>query len=360
MPPMNALPLETPKVDAHVLDAVRRLVRLKDEIDGSLTSPLARALLPAFLRDPHDQALSAVEFVQAVLPFVSFGSSEERLARYPADLVLAEPWKWREPDPGRPDPTAMLADDDRARLGADERAEFFLVEPFGLAFPHEGKNRVLHLRSKGFTSIPCALTMLDYPAPGRLCLYRVNIGGIGAPRIVCVLDGRYAQEVPVPGITLPLLSAYGVADMRPWPASLPQLGLTLPLMDLAGVVESPWRKLDLGKIEAENERAGWLGRQVPTSVLDLDLGMRMRPLLIATAVVLVACTVAAFLPQRFQTPVGIGIFAFVAGVVAALRLRWWAAPNGFRRDRMEVKGAGVGCAPCPWRAKDAGPDKQGN
>lgn len=203
---------------------VRQVVSCKDTLDDLCRTEsgrwLVRRTCPQLL-NLAQSALPPQGFVHAVFPFIEF-SSEERPGLIDLQILIGEPWKWRTcRATGRTadELEAYLLDPLRARMNDEQASRTTLIAELGIAFASEGKNRVRFLRDRGVRAMPSSIALASYPAAHRLRVIRLAADGRNST--FCVLDDRWVRPLLLPELTQMVLSVYGVATERSWPAGWP-------------------------------------------------------------------------------------------------------------------------------------------
>lgn len=101
-----------------------------------------------------------------------------------------------------------------------ERAQYTWIHELGLAIAYEGKNRVSLFRRANEPYIPALVSTIHYPSPERITLLTRYCHQNSVEYNFAVLDNQWAFPLIMPGLTVPILTAYGV-QRREWPAELP-------------------------------------------------------------------------------------------------------------------------------------------
>lgn len=325
-PPSNSA--SAPKLtDLH--RAVRNIVTAKDELDATFRSSFLRSLLPAQLANAASSAIDVSAFTHAVVPFLDLASTVScKRTRVPLDVLLGEPWRWRDcysTDPSPADLLAYLLHDDRSEPLDADKADVFEISPLGLYFAHEGKNRVQFLRSRGANDMPAVVTSVDYPDPTRLKCYYVH----DADRTThwCVMDERWAQPLPLPHLSGSLLTAYGVAPLAPWPSNLPSPATSELILQERRT--NPRRTIDLNVIRKRMDAKASGETMVEISVLDAvfagHLVIQGKRIALAVAICVGAFLASLALPDPLNDQ-GQGLaLGAVSGGVAGWLLPWLRA-----------------------------------
>ncbi len=311
--------------DNAVLAAVvRRLVMQKEHFDQLARDPRLAGLLPMEWLGQGGRGLDIGAFVQAVLPFLPMAErGETTAARLPLAHVLGDSGRWSRDDVAEPRSLAwFLASDDRARHGAEEAAEAFLIGPLGLAWMHAGRSRAGFLRSMDCATLAARVTVLDYPAAEALTLYQVTVHG--QSQVWCVHGRRQLRALAAPWLSVPLLTAYGVAAPQAWPSGYPPVeqveqaladarpGRLLPEVDLARVAK---------KVAEMASGEDWL----PVSLLQLRTWAPRWGCFLAAFVglpTLLLLTAALTLPGVMEAATVAASLGLAAGAIGALAGPW--------------------------------------
>lgn len=302
--------------------AVSRLVEQKEQIDQLARNGLLAGLLPVDWTGAGGNELRA--FVATVLPFASDAARGETVsARVPLKFLLGHSQRWGKADVAEPRSlAAYLGSDERASAGGTDLAEVMLLSPLGVAWTQTGRARAGFLRAMGAESLAARVTALPYPAPEQLSLYQVSSGG--RTQIWCVLDKRKLRALPVPALSLPVLSAYGVEAPQAWPSNWPDPSEVDAELALAGTGKSA-PEVDLVKLvdKLTRSRAGeaWTG----ASLMQLHTWVpRWRFFLVAfiglPATLLLLAALA--LPGRIEAVAVAAALGFAGGAIAALAAPW--------------------------------------
>ena len=321
-PPRYRLPQAAVPPNIMLQSAVIRLVEQKEQIDQVARNGLLAGLLPPEWSASPGNELRA--FVASVVPFASDNVRGETVAaRVPLKFLLGHSQRWGKPDVAEPNSlSAFLASDERANSGISDHAEVMLLSPLGLGWAQSGRSRVGFLRAMGVESMAARVTALPYPAPEQLALYQVSNDGL--TQFWCVMDKRRLRALPVPALSLPLLTAYGVAAPQAWPSNWPEpaeVGAELALARMGkGTAEVDLVKL-VDKIRRDQVNDAWTGASlmqlhtwVPrwrfflTSFIGLPAGL----LLLA----------ALALPGRVEAAAVAAALGFAGGAIAALAAPW--------------------------------------
>ncbi len=320
--PHSRLPQSAVPPNIMLQAAVTRLVEQKEQIDQLARNGLLAGLLPAEWNTSPGNELRA--FVASVVPFASDSARGETIAaRVPLKFLLGHSQRWDKRDVAEPKSlAAYLGSDDRAVPGNADLAEVMLLAPLGLAWAHAGRGRVGFLRAMGLETLPARVTALPYPAAEQLALYLADCDG--TTQVWCVLDKRKLRALSVPSLTLPLLSAYGVAAPEPWPSNWPapaEVGAALALARTGkSVVEVDLVKL-VDKIGRDHAGEAWSG----ASLMQLHTWVpRWRFFLtsfigLPAALLLIA---ALALPGRVEAAAVAAALGFAGGAIAALAAPW--------------------------------------
>ncbi|WP_305806566.1 hypothetical protein, partial [Stenotrophomonas sp. YIM B06876] len=220
-PPPYRLPLAAMPGNVLLQSAVMRLVEQKERLDQLARDSALAALLPPEWRGAHGSDLKA--FVRSVVPFVpEVLKAESASARVPLKFLLGQSQRWGVADVPEPKSLSVyLASDERGSSGNKDPAEVMLLAPLGVCWAQEGRSRVGFLRAMGVESMAARVTALPYPAPAQLALYHAASAGVA--QIWCVLDRRKVRPLVAPWLSVPLLTAYGVAVPQAWPAQWPAI-----------------------------------------------------------------------------------------------------------------------------------------
>ncbi|WP_313420543.1 hypothetical protein, partial [Stenotrophomonas sp.] len=218
-PPRHRLPQIALPDNVVLKGAVQKLVEQKSRLDRLAAEGQLAGLLPPEWQGNGLRAIDLPSFVQGVLPFLHTGERGETApARLPVRHVLGDDSRWGVDDVAEPKSLAWyLAADERATAGSKDVAEAWLVGALGLAWMQEGRSRPGFLRAMDQDSMAARVTMLGYPPPGELALY--NVTAHGQAQIWCVYGRRKVRPLVAPWLSVPLLTAYGVATPDAWPAS---------------------------------------------------------------------------------------------------------------------------------------------
>ncbi len=330
--PPQAEPVETPSryrlpqaampPDIKLQAAVARLVAQKERIDQLVREGLLDGLLPADWSTSPGNELRA--FVAAVVPFASDSVRGETVAaRVPLKYLLGQSLRWGKADVAEPNSlAAYLASDERASTDATDAAEVMLLGPLGLGWVQVGRNRVGFLRAMGVDSMAARVTALPYPAPGQLSLYQVQVGG--RAQVWCVQDNRKLRALSAPSLTVPLLTAYGVAAPQPWPSSWPapveveaelvgaKPGKAVVQVDLVRLVD---------KVRRSQAGEAWTS----ASLMQLHTWVPRWGFFVASFIglpVALLAIAALALPGRIEAAVVAAALGFAGGAIAALAAPW--------------------------------------
>lgn len=321
-PSRYRLPPAAVPPDIMLQSAVARLVEQKERIDQLAREGLLDGLLPAEWTAGAGGELRA--FVASVVPFASDSVRGETVAaRMPLKFLLGQSHRWGKADVAEPNSlSAYLSSDERATAGATDTAEVMLLGPLGLGWAQEGRSRVGFLRAMGMDSLAARVVALPYPAPAQLSLYQVNVEG--RSQVWCVLDNRRLRALAAPTLTVPLLTAYGVAAPRPWPAQWPapaevaaelaraRAGKVIAEVDLVKLVD---------KLRRDQASEAW----VSASLMQLHTWVpRWRFFLAAFAGLpaLLLLLAALALPGRIEIAAVAAALGFAGGAIAALAAPW--------------------------------------
>lgn len=222
------------------------LVRRKELLDDLREETKDRWLVPDALPSEHGSSVDSFGFLSVVLPFLDMTPREHEFpARIPTDLTLGECCGRKLDDMAHSERERLLAlfsNDDRAFHDEKDTATALWVRPLSLFVVDHGKNRVRFLRSMGESTMPAAVTPLDYPAADRLMIHCVQVAG--RQLVWLVLDGQFLRELRCPALSIPFLRAYGVCTSEQWPAHWPEPRMVLEEMD-----KTPPHKLHIRPID---------------------------------------------------------------------------------------------------------------
>ncbi|SBV38016.1 conserved exported hypothetical protein [uncultured Stenotrophomonas sp.] len=321
-PPRYRLPQAAVPPDLKLQAAVVRLVAQKERIDQLVREGLLDGLLPADWNGAPGNELRA--FVAAVVPFASDSVRGETVAaRVPLKYLLGQSQRWGKADVTEPNSlAAYLASDERASAGATDAAEVMLLGPLGLGWTQVGRARVGFLRAMGVDSLAARVTALPYPAPEQLALYQVQVAG--RTQVWCVLDNRKLRALSAPSLTVPLLTAYGVAVPQAWPVSWPAPveveaelagaapGKTVVQVDLVRLVD---------KVRRSQAGEAWTS----ASLMQLHTWVPRWRFFLASFIglpVALLMIAALALPGRIEAAAVAAALGFAGGAIAALAAPW--------------------------------------
>ncbi|KAF1015154.1 MAG: hypothetical protein GAK31_02644 [Stenotrophomonas maltophilia] len=323
--PQYRLPVAALPDNGLLRAAVQMLVEQKERLDALAQEGRLGGLLPAeWQQGSGVRALDLGGFVQSVLPFLQPAARGETApARLLVRHVLGDDSRWRMADVAEPRSLAwFLASDERATAGSKDHAEAYLVGALGLAWMQEGRTRPGFLRAMGRDSLAARVTMLGYPAAAELALYSVTAHG--QPQIWCVHGRRKLRPLVAPWLSLPLLTAYGVAAPAAWPASYPPVEEVAQALATARLGHSV-PEVDLGKVVAKiaEDAAGEAWQ--PAGLLQLRTWVPRWHFFLATFVdmpslLLVAAALA--LPGSVEAATVAASLGFAGGAIAALAVPW--------------------------------------
>lgn len=324
LPPVHHLPSIALPDNAVLNGLVQRLVEQKEQLDALARDPKLAGLLPPVWLGQGGRALDIGTFVQSVLPFLSPGERGQTApVRLPLRHVLGDSGRWTKADVAEPRSLAwFLASDERATVGAKDAAEACLVGALGLAWMHEGRTRPGFLRAMDVSTLAARVSMLGYPAAAELALYQVTVQG--QAQVWCVLGRRRLQPLLAPWITVPLLSAYGVAAPQPWPTGHP----AVDAVEQALAKARPGRALpevDLVKVARAQAEEAAADTWQPVSLLQLRTWQPRWGFFLATFVALPSAllvTAALALPGAIEAASVAASLGFAAGAVGALAAPW--------------------------------------
>ncbi|MGE6333862.1 hypothetical protein [Stenotrophomonas sp. NPDC077659] len=323
-PPRHRLPQIALPDNVVLNGAVQKLVEQKSRLDRLATEGLLGGLLPQEWQGNGLRAIDLPSFVQGVLPFLQTGERGETApARLPVRHVLGDDSRWGMDDVSEPKSLAWyLAADERATAGSKDVADACLVGALGLAWMQEGRSRPGFLRAMDQDSLAARVTMLGYPPPGELALYSVTAHGVA--QIWCVHGRRRVRPLLAPWLSVPLLTAYGVAAPMAWPASFP------PVEAVAEAIAAarPGRlvpEVDLGKVVAKIAEDAASETWQPVSLLQLNTWSPRWTFFLGTFVglpslLLVAAALA--LPGAIEAATVAASLGFAGGAIAALAVPW--------------------------------------
>ncbi|MGV8959953.1 MAG: hypothetical protein ACOH1V_06150 [Stenotrophomonas sp.] len=321
-PPRYRLPLAAIPSNVLLQSALMRLVEQKERLDRLVREGALVGLLPPEWSGAHGPDLKA--FVLSVVPFVpDVLKADTASARVPLKFLLGQSQRWSAADVPEPKSlAAYLASDERGSAGNKDPAEVMLLAPLGVCWAQEGRSRVGFLRAMGMESMAARVTALAYPAPTQLALYHAASAGVA--QIWCVLDGRKVRPLVAPWLSVPLLTAYGVAAPQTWPANWPATEAVAGALALArgglGAVE-----VDLARVAegVRREQAGeaWAG----ASLMQLHTWVPRWRFFLASFIGLPAALLliaALALPGRVEAAAVAAALGFAGGAIAALAAPW--------------------------------------
>lgn len=321
-PPRYRLPPAAVPPNIMLQAAVARLVEQKERIDQIMRDGLLEGLFPAEWSATPGNELRA--FVASVVPFASDTVRGETVAaRMPLKFLLGQSHRWGKHDVAEPNSlSAYLASDERATAGDRDAAEVMLLGPLGLGWAQEGRARVGFLRSMGAESLAARVVALPYPAAEQLALYQLTVEG--RTQVWCVLDNRRLRALAAPSLTVPLLTAYGVAAPQPWPAQWPE-----PAEVIAELARARAGKViaevDLVKLAEKLRRSKAGDAWVSASLMQLRTWVPRWRFFIASfaglpaALLLIA---ALALPGSIEAAAVAAALGFAGGAIAALAAPW--------------------------------------
>ncbi|AWH55036.1 hypothetical protein C1924_18505 [Stenotrophomonas sp. ESTM1D_MKCIP4_1] len=323
-PPRHRLPQIALPDNVVLKGAVQTLVEQKARLDRLAAEGQLGGLLPPEWQSSGLRAIDLPSFVQGVLPFLHTGERGETApARLPVRHVLGDDSRWGVEDVAEPKSLAWyLAADDRATAGSKDLAEAWLVGALGLAWMQAGRSRPGFLRAMDQDSLAARVTMLGYPPPGELALY--NVTAHGQAQVWCVYGRRKVRPLVAPWLSVPLLTAYGVAAPAAWPAGFP------PVDAVAEAIATvrPGRlvpEVDLGKVVAKIAEDAAAETWQPVSLLQLNTWSPRWTFFLGTFVglpslLLVAAALA--LPGAVEAATVAASLGFAGGAIAALAVPW--------------------------------------
>lgn len=322
--PFYRLPLVSVPDNVLLSAAVQKLVEQKAQLDQLARTPALAGLLPAEWQGTGSRGVDLQAFVLSVLPYLHNATKAETApARLPLKHVLGDSGRWDHHDVAEPKSLAFfLASDDRASAGAKDPAEAYLVAALGLAWAQEGRTRPGFLRHMGYPSMAARVHVLPYPEPGQLALYGVVANGLA--QTWCVLDRRKLRPLLAPWLSVPLLTAYGVAAPSPWPASYPAIDEVARALAVARTGKGPV-EVDLVKVAAKvaDDASGetWM----PVSLLQVGTWAPRWRYFLATFIALPAALLviaALALPGALEAAAVAASLGLAAGAIGALAAPW--------------------------------------
>lgn len=320
--PHYRLPMAAIPQNVMLQSALMRLVEQKERIDSLVRDGLLAGLLPREWSGAHGGDLKA--FVSSVVPFVpDVAKGDSASARVALRFLLGQSQRWQLADVPEPKSlSAYLASDERGMAGNKDHAEVLLLAALGVCWAQEGRSRVGFLRAMGVESMAARVTALPYPAPAQLALYHGASGAVA--QVWCVLDGRKLRPLAAPALSVPLLTAYGVAAPQPWPAQWPQPEAVAEALAHARSGQGPV-EVDLLRVAetARREQAGegWAA----ASLMQLHTWVPRWRFFLASfiglpAVLLLIASLA--LPLRIEAAAVAAALGFAGGAIAALSAPW--------------------------------------
>ena len=321
-PPRYRLPQAAVPPNIMLQSAVTRLVAQKEQIDQLARDGLLAGLLPPEWSASPGNELRA--FVASVIPFASDSVRGDTIAaRVPLKFLLGHSQRWGRADVAEPNSlSAYLASDERAASGNADSAEVMLLSPLGLGWAHSGRSRAGFLRAMGVESLAARVTALPYPAPEQLGLYHATCNGVA--QVWCVLDKRKLRALSVPALSVPLLTAYGVAAPQAWPGNWPdpaevdaelamaRTGKSVAEVDLVKLVD---------KIGRDRASEAWTS----ASLMQLHTWVPRWRFFLASFIGLPAgllLLAALALPNRVEAAAVVAALGFAGGAIAALAAPW--------------------------------------
>lgn len=304
--------------------AVQKLVEQKVQLDALARNPALAGMLPAEWQGSGSRAVDLQAFVLTVLPFLhNVARSETAPARLPLRHVLGDNGRWDQNDVAEPKSLAFfLASDDRAATGAKDSAEAWLVGALGLAWAQEGRTRPGFLRQMGYDSMAARVHVVAYPEPGQLALYSVVANGVA--QTWCVLDRRRLRPLLAPWLSVPLLTAYGVAAPVPWPVSYPAIDAVARALATARTGKGPV-EVDLPKVVAKLAEDASGETWMPVSLLQVGTWAPRWRYFLATFIALPAALLviaALALPGALEAAAVAASLGLAAGAIGALAAPW--------------------------------------
>ncbi|WP_313345386.1 hypothetical protein [Stenotrophomonas sp.] len=318
------LPLVAVPDNVLLKAAVQRLVEQKAQLDALARNPALTGLLPAEWQGSGSRAVDLQSFVLAVLPFLQNAAKAETApARLPLRHVLGDNGRWDHNDVAEPKSLAFfLASDDRASAGVKDPAEAYLIGALGLAWAHEGRTRPGFLRHMGYDSMAARVHLLPYPEPGQLALYSVVAHGVA--QVWCVLDRRKLRPLLAPWLSLPLLTAYGVAAPVAWPGSYPPVDDVAQMLATVRAGKGPV-EVDLVKVAAKVAQDASGETWMPVSLLQVGTWAPRWRYFLATFIALPAALLviaALALPGALEAAAVAASLGLAAGAIGALAAPW--------------------------------------
>jgi hypothetical protein len=318
------LPLVSVPDNVLLKAAVQKLVEQKAQLDSLARTPALAGVLPAEWQGSGSRAVDLQGFVLSVLPYLHNATKTDTApARLPLKHVLGDSGRWDHHDVAEPKSLAFfLASDDRASAGAKDPAEACLVAPLGLAWAHEGRTRPGFLRHMGYPSMAARVHVLPYPEPGQLALYSVVANGI--PQIWCALDRRKLRPLLAAWLSVPLLTAYGVAAPATWPTSYPPVDEVARALATARSGKGPV-EVDLPKVVAKIAEDASGETWMPVSLLQVGTWAPRWRYFLATFIALPAALLviaALALPGALEAAAVAASLGLAAGAIGALAAPW--------------------------------------
>jgi hypothetical protein len=318
------LPLVSVPDNVLLKAAVQKLVEQKTQLDRLARNPNLAGLLPAEWQGSGQRGVDLQGFVLSIVPWLQPAAKAETTpGRLPLKHVLGDNGRWEYADVAEPKSLAFfLASDDRASVGVKDPAEACLVAALGLAWAHEGRTRPGFLRQMGYESMAARVHVLPYPEPGELALYSVTAHGTA--QVWCVLGRRKLRPLVAPWLSVPLLTAYGVAAPTAWPASYPPVDEVAQMLAKVRTGKGPV-EVDLVRTAAKVAEDAAGETWTPVSLLQVDTwaprwGFFMATFIGLPTVLLV--TAALALPGAIEAAAVAASLGLAGGAIGALAAPW--------------------------------------
>lgn len=198
---------------------------------------------------PSDGVNCPHEFLLRVLPFLDKCEAEkttEELYNIPTELCVGanlkkyvKPVDQQETDRLVSKVLQIAVRYQQGYRSHTETPDYVWLPELGLAYAHEGKNRVSLFRWANEPYIPTPVSIKHYPAPSRIRVYSRYKRGEKSMESVAVLDNTWASILGFPDITLDILGNYGVQHTLDWPDWLPPYD---DMLNLAAWGSAPYYK----------------------------------------------------------------------------------------------------------------------
>lgn len=323
LPPRYRLPLAAIPDNAMLQSAAARLVEQKEKIDALVRDGGLAGLLPGEW-SVGSRGIDLKAFVLSVVPFVpNVAKAEAAAARVPLKYLLGDSWRWTAAEVESPRAlAAYLASDERGSVGNADHAEVYLLAPLGVCWAHEGKSRAGFLRGMGIESMAARVTALPYPPASQLALYAVAADGVA--QVWCVHEGRKLRPLAAPWLTVPLLTAYGVAAPQAWPARWPPVAEVAAEIALARAGKGA-PEVDLAKVAAKVARDTSSEAWVGTNLLQMHTWVPRWRFFLTSFIGLPAALLiiaALALPVDVEAAAVAAALGFAGGAIAALAAPW--------------------------------------